>query len=70
MRLLLEHLGAMPADAIAFGDAKIDIPLFEVCGASCCMGSGGEEAKAAVDFVTTGVDADGLWNGFVHFGLV
>lgn len=70
VRLLLEHLGATSADAIAFGDTKIDIPLFEACGASCCMGSGGEEAKAAADFVTTGVDVDGLWNGFVHFGLV
>lgn len=70
VRLLLDHLGATPADAIAFGDAQIDIPLFEACGASCCMGSGGEEAKAAAAFVTTDVDADGLWNGFVHFGLV
>ena len=70
VHVLLKHLGATPADAIAFGDAQVDVPLFKACGASCCMGSGGEAAKAAADFVTTDVDADGLWNGFAHFGLV
>lgn len=67
---LCEHLGWDPVDTIAFGDAKVDIPMFEACGASCCMGSGGSEAKAAADYVTTGVDEDGLANAFAHFGLV
>lgn len=67
---LLEYLGADIADTIAFGDAKIDIPMFEICAESCCMGSGGEEAKAAADFVTTDTDQDGLYHGFRHFGLI
>lgn len=70
VQVLLDHLGADIQDTIAFGDAKIDIPMFEICAQSCCMGSGGEEAKAAADFVTTDVDEDGLWNGFKHFGLI
>lgn len=67
--LLLAHLGVPREQSVAFGDAKVDVPLFEACGASCCMGSGGEEAKAAADFVSTDVEEDGLWNGFVHFHL-
>lgn len=67
---LLDYLGADIADTIAFGDAKIDIPMFEICAQSCCMGSGGEEAKAAADFVTTDTDKDGLYYGFKHFGLI
>lgn len=67
---LLEHLGADVEDTIAFGDANIDIPMFEYCAKSCCMGSGGDEAKKAADFVTTDVDKDGLYNAFVHFGLI
>lgn len=67
---LCEYLGADAADTIAFGDAKVDIPMFEACGQSCCMGSGGEEAKAAADWVTTDVDDDGLANAFRHFGLI
>ena len=68
--VLLQHLGADRADTIAFGDAKVDIPMFECCAQSCCMGSGGDEAKAAADYVTTDVEEDGLYNAFVHFGLI
>ena len=67
---LCEFLGASPDDCIAFGDAAVDIPMFEACGQSCCMGSGGDEAKAAADFVTTDVEDDGLAHAFAHFGLI
>ena len=67
---LLEYLGADRADTIAFGDAKVDIPMFECCACSVCMGSGGEEAKAAADYVTAGVDEDGLYKAFAHLGLL
>ncbi len=70
VNVLVEHLGANIADTIAFGDAKIDIPMFECCGASVCVGSGGDEAKAAADYVTTDVDDDGIWNAFKHLGLI
>ena len=67
---LLGHLGARRADTVAFGDAKVDIPMFEACGASVAMGSGGEECRAAADYVTTAVDDDGIYNAFVHLGLI
>jgi Cof subfamily protein (haloacid dehalogenase superfamily) len=67
---LFDHLGAAPSDTYAFGDAKVDIPLFGACGHSCCMGSGGEEARSAAEYVTTDVEKDGLYNGFAHFGLM
>lgn len=67
---LCEFLGVSPEDCIAFGDAKVDIPMFEACGHSCCMGSGGIEAKEAAEYVTTDVDDDGLYNAFLHFGLI
>lgn len=67
---LLAYLGAQKADTIAFGDAKVDIPMFEACALGVAMGSGGEEIKAAADYVTTDVDKDGLYNAFVHLGLI
>ena len=67
---LLEYLGARIEDTIAFGDAKVDIPMFECCAFSVCMGSGGDEAKAAADYVTAGVDEDGLYKAFDHLGLL
>ncbi len=70
VEVLLKHLNARQEDTIAFGDAAVDIPMFEVCAQSCCMGSGGDGAKAAAGYVTTAVEEDGLYNAFVHFDLL
>lgn len=70
VHVLVDYLKADMADTVAVGDAKIDIPMFACCAQSVCMGSGGEEAKAAADWVTTDVDDDGMWNAFVHLGLI
>lgn len=67
---LLKYLKADIKDTIAFGDAKIDIPMFECCAYSVCMGSGGDEAKAAADYVTDDVDKDGLANAFKKLELI
>lgn len=67
---LLQYLGASIEDTIAFGDAKIDIPMLEYCKVGVAMGSGGDEIKAMADYVTDDVDQDGLYNAFVHFGLI
>ena len=67
---LLEAVHAKREDTIAFGDAKVDIPMFEYCAIGVAMGSGGEEAKAAADYVTDAVDQDGLYHAFRHFHLI
>lgn len=68
--VLLQYLKRKPEDTIAFGDAKIDISMFELCGYAVAMGNGGQECKNAADYVTTDVDDDGLWNAFVHLKLI
>ncbi len=70
VRALIDHLGADMKDTIAFGDAKVDIPMFECCAFSVCMGSGGAEARAAADYVTDDVDKDGLFKAFQKLGLL
>ena len=67
---LLAYLKAEKADTIAFGDAKVDIPMFEACAYGVAMGSCGEAIKAAANYVTTDVDKDGLYRAFVHLGLI
>ncbi len=70
VRILLDHLGADLSDTIAFGDARIDIPMLEYCAFGVAMGSGGEEIRAMADYVTDYVDRDGLYKAFVHLGLI
>ena len=67
---LLKHVGASREDTIAFGDARIDIPMLECCAVGVAMGNGGPEIKAMADLVTDGVDEDGLLHAFERLGLV
>lgn len=68
--VLLKHLGRSAQDTIAFGDAKIDISMFELCNYSVAMGNAGPETKEAADYVTTDVNEDGLWNAFKYLNLI
>lgn len=68
--ILLAHLGASQADTIAFGDAKIDIPMLEYCAVGVAMGNGGSEILAMADIITDDVEQDGLFNAFEKLGLL
>ena len=70
MDVLLKHLDASVEDAVAFGDAKVDIPMLEHSGVGVAMGNGGEEIRAAADYVTDDVENDGLQKAFSHLGLI
>jgi len=67
---LLTYLGASREDTIAFGDAKIDIPMLSYCAVGVAMGNGRPEIKEMADMVTDDVDQDGLYNAFVKLGLI
>jgi hypothetical protein len=67
---LLKHLGMDIESTIAFGDAKIDIPMLEYCHIGVAMGNGGVEICNVADFVTDDVEKDGLYNGFKKLGLI
>lgn len=68
--VLLHHLGRNREDTIAFGDAKIDIPMLEYCKIGVAMGNGGPEILAMADFVTTDVEEDGIYKAFETLGLL
>lgn len=70
IQILLQHLGKSVEDTIAFGDAKIDISMFELCNYSVAMGNAGQETKEAADYITTDVNDDGIWNAFQYLGLI
>lgn len=67
---LLQYLNANQADTIAFGDAKIDIPMLEYCAYGVAMGSGGKEIKEIADYITDDVDKDGLYKAFLKLNLI
>lgn len=70
IQTLLNHLNVGLEDTIAFGDAKVDIPMLEYCEIGVAMGNGGDEIRAMADYVTDAVDEDGLYHAFKHFQLI
>ena len=68
--VLLKYLGADKKDTVAFGDAKIDIPMLQYCEIGVAVASGGEEVKAVADFVTDAVADDGIFNAFKKLNLI
>lgn len=70
IQCLLDYVGADRADTIAFGDAKIDIPMLEYCAVGVAMGNGSTEIKAAADFITDDVEKDGLYKAFKKLELI
>lgn len=70
IEVLLQYLCVSREDTIAFGDAKVDIPMLEYCKTGVAMHSGGEEIRKMADYVTDDVEMDGLYKAFVHLGLM
>ncbi|WP_076464524.1 Cof-type HAD-IIB family hydrolase [Actinomyces mediterranea] len=67
--ILLDHLGADRSVTVAFGDAPIDLPMFEACSYAVAMGNASDEVKAVADMVTADVADDGLAKAFEQLGL-
>lgn len=70
MGALVDYLHGDMEDTIAFGDAKVDIPMLECCACGVAMGNGGPEIKAMADHVTDSVEQDGLYKAFQALGLL
>ena len=70
IEVLLDYLGADAKNTISFGDAKIDLSMFECCAYNVAMGNGGKEIKEAADYITTDVNDDGLYRAFEFLNLI
>jgi hydroxymethylpyrimidine pyrophosphatase-like HAD family hydrolase len=54
----------------ALGDGMNDISMLKMAGHSIAMGNGQEAVKEAAEYVTTGINEDGVWNGLKHYHLI
>ena len=66
----LEDKNILPEEIIAFGDGDNDAQMLSFAGIGVAMGNGWDSAKAAADYITEDIDADGLYLALKHFGLV
>ena len=58
------------SETMAFGDGGNDIPIIRAAGVGVAMGNAADDVKAAADYVTSGVDDDGIASALRHFGII
>ena len=67
---MLERFGLKREESMAFGDGGNDIDMLRYAGVGVAMGNAGDDVKAAADYVTAGVDEDGVERALRHFGVI
>ena len=70
IRAVCAALGIHLADTMAFGDELNDLEMFKTVGFGVAMGDGREELKALAKYVTTPLEAHGVFNALVHLGVI
>lgn len=70
MEKILEYYDIRREECMAFGDGGNDIPMLKFAGIGVAMGNAREEVQREADYVTTGVDEDGIVVALHHFGLL
>ncbi len=70
IRWLCDMFGITLDECMAFGDSDNDLEMIRMCGIGVAMGNATEELKEASDYVTTGINEDGIWNALKHFELI
>ena len=67
---LLDKMGILPEETIAFGDGENDMGMLELAGIGVAMGNAEELVRKIADYVTSDIDEDGLEKALKHFQLV
>lgn len=70
IQMLLDHLQLSQQDTLAFGDGINDTEMLSFVQCGIAMGNAKEALKAIADDVTTTHDDDGIYRGFVKYGLI
>lgn len=65
----IEYTNIAREDTIAFGDSANDIEMIEYAHVGIAMGNAIEELKRRADYVTTGIDEDGIACALKKLGL-
>lgn len=57
-------------DTYAFGDSANDLEMLQYVAHGIAMGDGDKEAMDVAEYITSGVDEDGILKGLQHYGLI
>lgn len=64
------HQGLQLSETLAIGDGGNDIAMLRRAGIGVAMGNASAEVQQVADYVTAGVDEDGVRKALVKFGVI
>ena len=67
---IARHQGFDASRTIAFGDGGNDLSMIRQAGTGVAMANATLELKQHADYITTGVDDDGILNALRHFNVI
>lgn len=70
IRKYIAYAGIERTDTIAFGDGPNDFDMLEFAGVGVAMGNGVLALKERADYITSGIDDDGIARALQTFGLL
>lgn len=70
LQFLCDYLETDIKNAYAFGDSMNDFEVLQAAGTGIAMGNAVSELKEIADYVTTGIDDDGILKACEHFHLI
>lgn len=70
LNAVIGHYGLKREETAAFGDGMNDLGMLKWAGIGVAMGNAEPEVKAAADYVTTPVWADGVKNALLGLGIL
>lgn len=70
MLKICDYYGVPTGMTYAFGDSQNDIPILKAAHVGIAVGNADAQAKAAADYVTDDIKADGIYNACVRYGLI
>lgn len=70
LQAVLDHFHIPVEQSMAFGDGENDLSMLEYAGIGVAMGTASDGVKARADYVTSGVDEEGVVRALEHFGLL
>lgn len=66
----IEYIGITKEDTVAFGDGPNDMDMIEYAQVGVAMGNAIDELKERADYVTAGIDEDGIEHALKNLGLL
>ena len=70
IKAIADYMGIDISETMSFGDGGNDMSMLRASGVGVAMGNALDEVKAHADYVTSTVDADGVRNALLHFGII